>query len=285
MTEAFAYWVREFGIDGFRADAAWGVRNRAPEFWPRWRDELKRIKPDLLLLAEASARDPYYGIAGFDAVYDWTDKLGDWTWDDAFEEGAPTAARLRAALVASQTAHPGALVLRFLNNNDTGERFVTRYGIARTRLAATMLMTLPGLPLIYNGDEVGAEFEPYDEGPPIVWTDTHGLYGHYTGLVGIRREHPALRSQRLKVLETSYPDTVLAYLRPGEAREDDVIVLLNYGSQDVRAALPADVTRGTASFVDLLSGDAVAIASELPAVGLPAWGAKVLRRRVGGEGK
>jgi cyclomaltodextrinase / maltogenic alpha-amylase / neopullulanase len=245
MIEAFAYWVREFGIDGFRADAAWGVRERAPEFWPRWRDELKRIKPDLLLLAEASARDPYYGIVGFDAAYDWTDKLGDWTWDDAFEEGASTAAVLRAALFASGESHPGALVLRFLNNNDTGERFVTRYGIARTRLAATMLLTLPGLPLIYNGDEVGAEFEPYDEGPPIVWTDdAHGLYEHYARLAGIRHEHRVLRSPRLEVLETSHPETVLAYLRPGDAREDDIIVLLNYGPKDVRAALPVGAAGG-----------------------------------------
>ena len=279
MIEAFAYWVREFGIDGFRADAGWGVRNRAPEFWPRWRDELKRIKPDLLLLAEASARDPYYGIVGFDAAYDWTNRLGDWTWDDAFEEGAPTAARLRAALTASLASHPGALVLRFLNNNDTGERFVTRYGIARTRLAAAMLLTVPGLPLIYNGDEVGAEFEPYDEGPPITWTDTHGLHGHYARLVALRREHPALRSQRLEMLETSHPDTVLAYLRPGDAREDDIVTLLNYGPAAVRAALPASVARGTASFLDLLSGDAIAIASEAPAIDLPAWGARVLRRR------
>ena len=128
MIEAFAYWVREFGIDGFRVDAAWGVRERAPEFWPRWRDELKRIDPDLLLIAEASARDPYYVIVGFDAAYDWTDKLGEWAWHDAFEEGAPTAARLRAALIGSRSveaerhARSGALVLRFLNNNDTGER-------------------------------------------------------------------------------------------------------------------------------------------------------------------
>ncbi len=285
MIEAFAYWVREFGIDGFRADAAWGVRNRAPEFWPRWRDELKRIKPDLLLLAEASALDPYYGIAGFDAAYDWTNKLGDWTWDDAFEEGAPTAAHLRAALIASRTSYPGALVLRFLNNNDTGERFVKRYGIARTRLAATMLMTLPGLPLIYNGDEVGAEFEPYDEGPPIVWTDAHGLYGYYTQLVDIRREHPILRSQRLEMLATSHPDTVLAYLRAGEAREDDIIVLLNYGRRAIRTALPVSATGSAASFLDLLSGDAIEIASEVPAVDLPAWGARVLRRGTSGGKK
>jgi glycosidase len=282
MIEAFAYWVRAFGIDGFRADAAWGVRNRAPEFWPRWRDELKRIKPDLLLLAEASARDPYYGIVGFDAAYDWTDRLGDWPWDDAFAAGAPTAAVLRAALLAGQASHPGALVLRFLNNNDTGARFVTRYGIARTRLAATMLMTLPGLPLIYNGDEVGAAFEPYDEGPPIIWTDAHGLSGHYARLVGIRRAHPVLRSQRLGMLETSHPEAVLAYLRPGAARADDLLVLLNYGPKDVRAALPAGATEGTASFLDLLSGDAVAVAAEVPAVDLPAWGARVLRRGTNG---
>jgi glycosidase len=55
---ACAYWIRAFDVDGFRVDAAWGPRQRASEFWPRWREELKRIKPDLLLLAEASARDP-----------------------------------------------------------------------------------------------------------------------------------------------------------------------------------------------------------------------------------
>ena len=226
MIEAFAYWVREFGIDGFRVDVAWGVRERAPEFWPRLRDELKRIDPDLLLLAEASARDPYYDIVGFDAAYDWTHRLGDWSWRDAFEDDASTAARLRAALIGSRTvkpdarmSHSGALVFRFLNNNDTGERFVTRYGIARTRLAATMLLTLPGLPLLYTGDEVGAEFEPYDEGPVLTWTDAHGLRDHYAELLALRREHAALRSDRLEILETSHPDVVLAYMRPGEQRE------------------------------------------------------------------
>jgi cyclomaltodextrinase / maltogenic alpha-amylase / neopullulanase len=285
MIEAFAYWVREFGIDGFRADAAWGVRERAPEFWPRLRDELKRIDPDLLLLAEASAHDPYYDIVGFDAAYDWTDRLGEWAWHDAFEPGAPTAARLRAALIGSQTVEAdalvplsGALVFRFLNNNDTGKRFVTRYGVARTRLAATMLLTLPGLPLLYTGDEVGAEFEPYDEGPVLSWTDAHGLREHYARLMALRRAHVVLRSERLEMLETSHPASVLAYVRPGEQREDDLIIVLNYHPKPVRAALPAGALRGTRSLLDLMSGDAIPIASEIPAVDLPGWSARVLRR-------
>lgn len=54
-----------------RRDAVWGVKLRRPDFWPEWRGELKRTKPDLLLLAEASARGPYYFSHGFDVAYDW----------------------------------------------------------------------------------------------------------------------------------------------------------------------------------------------------------------------
>ena len=40
-----------FVLPNFRTDAAWGVKRRRPDFWPRWRMFLKRIKPDLLLRA------------------------------------------------------------------------------------------------------------------------------------------------------------------------------------------------------------------------------------------
>src|SRR5690606_28856628 len=45
---AFAYWVRRHGVDGFRVDAGWGVRQRAPEFWQRWREELRQCRRRLL---------------------------------------------------------------------------------------------------------------------------------------------------------------------------------------------------------------------------------------------
>jgi len=53
--EAAGYWLREAGVDGFRCDAAWGIAARAPGFWSEWADEVQRIRPGALLLAEAPA--------------------------------------------------------------------------------------------------------------------------------------------------------------------------------------------------------------------------------------
>ncbi|MBD0329569.1 MAG: alpha-amylase, partial [Thermoleophilia bacterium] len=145
--EAFAYWVREFDVDGFRVDVAWGVKERAPEFWPEWRARLKAIKPDLFLLAEASARDPYYFEHGFDAAYDWTQELGHWAWEGVWD--APSPRELVDALDAALSHHlPDRPVFRFLNNNDTGASFVGRHGTDLTRVASAALLTLPGIPLV-----------------------------------------------------------------------------------------------------------------------------------------
>jgi cyclomaltodextrinase / maltogenic alpha-amylase / neopullulanase len=282
VIEAFAHWVRDLGIDGFRVDVSWGVRERAPEFWPRWRAELKRIDPDLLLLAEASARDPYYVTQGFDAAYDWTDGLGKWAWFHAFEDRARTAAHLRAALTNDGAGRPpDTLIFRFMNNNDTGARFITRYGIGRTRVAAAMLLTLPGIPGIYTGDEVGAAFEPYAEGPPITWEDPHGLRPYYTRLISLRRAEPALRTRDLQLVETSHGETVLAYLRPGASPDESLLVLLNYGETPVRAALTrtdeVPAMLGSGQVIDLLSGETLTVSPDAPILSLPAFGARVLR--------
>ncbi|HSL46819.1 MAG TPA: alpha-amylase family glycosyl hydrolase, partial [Anaerolineales bacterium] len=142
MLEAFLYWVREFDVDGFRVDACWGVQQRRPDFWPEWRRELKRIKPDLLLLAEASARDPYNFDNGFDAAYDWTENLGQWAWGRFWSDQADNVDTgqmlelLKGALTNEPEGyHPDALIFRFLNNNDTRTRFITAHGEPLTRVA------------------------------------------------------------------------------------------------------------------------------------------------------
>jgi len=225
IVAACSYWVRIFHVDGFRMDAAWAVRERAPEMWPLLRRELKRIDPDVVLLAEASGLDPYYRTHGFDAAYDWTRKLGEWAWESAYTDHAtpPDLRALRAALTQAMAAHPANsrfMILHFLDNNDTGERFVIRHGIDQTRSAAALLFTLPGLPLIFAGEEVGAAFEPYRGGPPIVWRDAYGLEPFYAGLVKLRHAVPALHSGSMTLLSSEHEDTVLAYERDGSAEEN-----------------------------------------------------------------
>jgi cyclomaltodextrinase len=274
VIEAFAHWIREFDIDGFRVDAAWGPRQRAPDFWPRWRRELKRIKPDLLLVAEASARDPYYGRNGFDAVYDWTDKLGEWAWQAAFDDAPNTGRRLRSAIEASAS---DALVFRFLENNDTGPRFRSRYGIGRTRVAAAMLLTLPGIPCLYTGEEVGVAYEPYKNAQPIAWDDVDGLRGWYKRLIELRGDLPALRSRDLRMLDAGGNAQVLAYLRGGVKPPDDVLVILNYGSSsaDFEPGAEALKLMQGRKFVDLLTGDEIILSdAKIP---LAAHSARILK--------
>jgi cyclomaltodextrinase len=255
VLEAFVHWTRDFDVDGFRVDAAWGPKQRAPDFWPRWRAELKRIKPDLLLIAEASARDSYYVQNGFDAAYDWTGKLGEWAWQDAFDDAPNTARRLRSAIEASLS---DGLVFRFLENNDTGPRFRSRYGLARTRVAAAMLLTLPGIPGLYTGEEVGATYEPYKDAQPISWNDVDGLQSWYRRLIALRQEYPALRSRDIRMLDVAQGDQVLAYVRRTGIPSDNVLVLLNYGTSPAHLASAdlVDMPRDQ-KLKDLLTGDEI----------------------------
>jgi glycosidase len=271
---AAEHWVRDFGIDGFRVDAAWGVKKRRPTFWPEFRAALKRINPDILLLAEASALDPYYFSHGFDVAYDWTHDLGQWAWTSAF--GFPQEVGTLLKPVISHKYAPNALVMHFLNNNDTGIRFVDQYGVGMTKVAATMEFTLPGIPEMFAGDEIGASYQPYSNLAPIHWQDKHHLLPFYRRLIELRHTVPALTSHDVSVL-SSNTDSVLAYLRPAvtsgpqllgssgqfAGSNGPLLVILNY---DVKtkvtisgAALASFIAAGGGTGHDLVNGKSVTL--------------------------
>lgn len=267
MTDAFTFWPRVFGVDGFRVDAAWGPRQRTPSFWPELAAAVRAERPDAFLLAEASARDPYYVRHGFDAAYDWTAKLGEWAWGDAWAAPAQAGRKLARALSFRET--PPDRVARFINNNDTGQRFVTRHGVPLQRVAATLMLTVPGVPMVYTGDEVGAEFEPYADPPPISWEDRHGLRPLYERLIRLRGELPALRRGSFKVYDLPRTPGVLAYERAAGA--DVVVAVLNFGGPArVKLPWPAALRQGA---VDRLTGRRVA---RTAVMALPATSAMLL---------
>jgi cyclomaltodextrinase len=277
ITEAFCHWVREFDVDGFRVDVAWGIRQRKPDFWPRLSETLRAIKPDALLLAEASARDAYYFSNGFDAAYDWTDELGHWAWEHAFEDEAQIVPRLHAALTNEGRGDAdGSGVFRFLNNNDTAARFVTRYGVDLTRVATALLLTLPGVPCVYLGDEVGAEFEPYRDAGPLRWEDRHGLRPFHRDLIRLRRSLPALRAPGWRPIRPDDLPRVYGYVRHLADGAEPVLVLLNFSPDATEARLPLPPEFGpSGTLTDQLTGDAVAADAGL-VLPLEPWGFRIL---------
>jgi cyclomaltodextrinase / maltogenic alpha-amylase / neopullulanase len=262
-TEAFSYWVREFDVDGFRVDAAWGVKRRRRDYWPQWRRELKRIKPDLMLIAEASARDPYYFSNGFDVAYDWTENLGNWAWQGVFDAPEVISSWLDAALLNRPKGyHPDAVIFRFLNNNDTGTRFVDLYGEDLVYPAAALLLTLPGVPELYTGDEIGASYLPYESLVPLSWKDERGLRPYYEKLIDLRLRTPALHSLEWERVEVDAPASVYSYVRTAH-EGPPVLVLLNFASPtpvDVRLDDPLAPFAG-GIVRDLLTGQRFELAS------------------------
>lgn len=270
------HWVGAFDVDGFRLDAAWGVRERDPEFWPHFAAEVRRIRPLTMLIAEASAHDSYYQMPLFDAAYDWTSELGKHSWEHVFDTSAGVASRFADALRASPDISGAAKeqrVLRFLNNNDTGERFITRHGPELTRVATAALLTLPGVPCLYAFDEVGGSFLPYQELTPVTH-DNPALRAFHERWIGLRKTLPALTGDRTELVHVGTNDEVLAYVREdGEAR---ALVVLNFSARptELELKLPRPLWPA-ARARDVGSDRPTSLRREQLTLHLDAWDARV----------
>jgi glycosidase len=252
IKDVAAFWMRRYDVDGYRIDAAWAISARCPEFLPELRRALRALKPDAVLIAEDKASRRGTFETGCDAAYDWAAGerwVSQWSWQTrwhprnnhtVFNAPAGTrAAALRGALFNGPGGGlPPGKVLRFLENNDT-HRFIRHHGPARTRLAAALLFTLPGLPLLYNGQEIGLSEHPYRSGTlfppgaPISAGDRDGLYGTYRSLIRLRKSEPALRGSGLAELPIAGGPDLFAYLRPHPRRP--VLCLFNLGDGPVDA--------------------------------------------------
>ena len=264
IIEATRYWVEEFDIDGYRFDAVWGVADRDPTFIKRWRRALKRVKPSIFLLAEAKATNDALFDESFDAAYDWSDDtnyISYWPWqrtdartETIFNSGLERyrSRNLGNALSADPDGyHSDARILRFMENNDM-PRFRANHSLAQTRMAASLLFSLPGIPMIYYMQEVGTpnRFPKIYSGKSIrsyrEYYGNNNLWWHYQDLMATRKAFPAMRSQNFQEIEvlpegtSSNPgdevdDYVFAYRRWEGSQ--NVLGVINMGDHDATASL------------------------------------------------
>lgn len=195
MIKAMKYWVLQANIDGFRCDAADWVPY---SFWKQAIDSLRKIpNRDIIMLAEGARKDHF--TAGFDLNFGW-DYFG--KLKNVFKNNhKPTD--LISIHQSENTAIPGdARVLRFTSNHDEcawDDTPLGLFGGKQGSMAAFVLTAFSGgVPLIYNGQEVGCPVKlPFFSKFPINWTTNPDMLKAYKQILAIRQANPAAREVHL----------------------------------------------------------------------------------------
>ena len=220
------YWIRTCNVDGFRCDAASMVPT---DFWVQVRSELVKVKPDIMMLAEASK--PELLTNAFDIDYNWPLLT---TMNKVMIDSAP-ASDIEATWESSCSRFPkGSLHMQISDDHDEA-RAVARYGLNGALAASTLMFTLDGVPLIYNGMEAGDTTESGDGAlftkVPIFWSPKGRppLGEIYHCLIGLRHKYAALRNSNVGWLHNSDESSVVTFLRADD--KDELLVVVNFSNR------------------------------------------------------
>lgn len=249
MIAMMQYWVREYNIDGYRADVAGLVPN---DFWTRAIDSLEAVKDPVFMLAEDA--EPEMHDAGFDLTYAWP-FYGEMveTWED--EHSLPDLVETIESV--DEELPKGAMRMRFSTNHDEtawdAPPPALFGGQEGAKTAFVFATTLPGVPLIYNGQELSVQDTvSFFEATPYDWEAETTLMPFYTEYMEVYTESEALRRGTLDILTPESEDALL-YRR--EADDEELLVAINVRDEEVQIDLPSDHQGRT--WTDVFSGESL----------------------------
>lgn len=237
-----AKYYLDMGIDGFRFDAAkyiyFGDEEKNAEFWQWYMAELRAIKPDIYTVAEVWDSDsitvPYFAstncfnftMAQTDGLIAQTAKAGNVNSYTAY---------VSQYLKRIQAQSPNAMPVTFIANHDTDRAagFVT-LASGQARVAANLLLLMPGSSFIYYGEEIGMKGSRGSANTDanrrlaMLWGDEDtvrnpvgatyaveqsngtvasqkidgtSLYNHYKQVIAARKAHPQIASGSYTALQ------------------------------------------------------------------------------------
>ena len=262
------YWLKDMGVDGFRLDAAAHFIEAADTVmnasgnnpWLRdFESEIKHISPNAFTVGEVTYDSPETILRYYPDQLDsyFTFQIAN-LLIDAVRTGS--AAKLIPALAYSQKTFPAGRWSPFLRNHDQTRTMTELKGdFAKAKVAAALLLTLPGFPFVYYGEEIGMTGNKPDPRlrTPMHWkrtraagfttgmaweplqadsmtanveaqeNDRRSLLNHYRALIHLRSANPAIGSGDFVPLLTGN-DGIAAYLRRNG--NHNVIVVANLGT-------------------------------------------------------
>jgi len=291
--EIARYWL-DMGVDGFRIDAIQhivesdgGSISNTPETY-QWVAEfqafVRRVAPDALVVGETWTEMPaivrYHTAAGLNMSFDYP------LWREVLAAlQSRSASDLAFTVAQEQSLYPaGSWRGTFIGNHDQ-TRVATLFSLPRRderrlKLAAALLLTLPGTPFIYYGEEIGMADGPgggdLAKRLPLRWEggDDFGfsevtswadpgaavpglsvaeqreapdsLWWHYRRLIAMRRIHPALYAGSTTVVDVG-DKAVLGMLREGGGER--LLVLANLAAREIEADLSAVAVAGAVDII------------------------------------
>lgn len=270
------YWLADVGVDGFRLDAArhiyppW-LREKNIGFWEEFGQVVKAAKPDAYTVGEVWAKAeevaPYFKALKANFHFDLSfaiQRIIQTGKDEGLVE------KLLADYRTFGTYNPDFIDATMLTNHDQNRLGSVAGGnIDKMKLAAAMLLTLPGQPYLYYGEEIGMLGVKPDQHirEPFLWTDqpddpgrTHwieplysrpgsvraasvqlsddgSLLNHYKKLIALRKAHPALAQIQRPNLASALGgvDKVVAYIRTHPT--EPILVIHNISGRTKRVTL------------------------------------------------
>ena len=254
MIEAMEYWITTADIDGFRCDAA----DMVPfDFWKQAIDSFAGfIEKDLILLAEGARNDHF--TAGFDMNFSWDfySRL-----KEVFNGTSPPGVLYAIHNSNYNNMPAGKQKLRFTTNHDESAWDATPMvlfnGKSGALAASVITIFLDGVPLIYNGQEVGVvENIPFFSNSPINWSLNPDMLEEYKEILNFYSSSEVVKTSEL----TTYDHSSIVVFTLGSG-QDIVLVIVNTRNSDITYSMPAELANN--SWIDALSEDLVTINDQL----------------------
>lgn len=234
------YWIEKYDIDGWRLDVANEVDKN---FWRIYKKAIKSVKKDAFMVAEVWEDAQNWQVYDeFDSAmnYRFTNLCKDFF---AFKEVG--AKEFGERYYESLMRYPEPVAYAQMNLLDSHDvsRFISLCDDKPEilKLAATVQLTLPGMPSVFAGDEramTGITEDDYRR--TFVWDDEgknceyvackpSEMTAHYKNLISLRKEHEALTLGKIEFLDSGN-DKVLAYKRFTD--NDCVTVIVNNSCEE-----------------------------------------------------